>query len=74
METEQLEQVEIVKHYLDNILEYKLDDGKWWENLIKSKLHDKSDEYIMAVSDLIDECIDDGRDAFNFKYSEVKDQ
>ena len=27
------EQVAIVKHYMENMNEYRLEDGYWWENL-----------------------------------------
>jgi hypothetical protein len=27
------EQVDIVKHYMENMDEYRLENGEWWENL-----------------------------------------
>ena len=63
-----VEQLQIVQHYMNHQDEYRLDDGKWWENLKKLKLSDKTDEYINQVSDLIDEWIDYGKNAFYKKY------
>lgn len=62
------EQLLIVQHYMNHMDEYKLNDGEWWENLKKLKLNDKSEAYINEVSDLIDEWIDNGKDAFYKKY------
>jgi protein associated with RNAse G/E len=62
------EQLQIVQHYMNHQEEYKLDNGEWWENLKKLKLKDKTDEYINQVSDLIDEWIDYGKNAFYEKY------
>jgi len=62
------EQLEIVQHYINNQDKYRLDNGEWWENLKKLKLSDKTEEYINQVSNLIDEWIDNGKDAFYKKY------
>ena len=62
------EQLQIVQHYMNHQEEYRLDDGEWWENLKKLKLKDKTDKYINQVSDLIDEWIDYGKNAFYKKY------
>ena len=62
------EQLQIVQHYMNHMDEYRLDNGEWWENLKKLKLKDKSVPYIQEVSDLIDEWIDNGKDAFYKKY------
>ena len=62
------EQLKIVQHYMNCQDEYKIDNGEWWENLIKLKLKNKTKDYINQVSDFIDEWIDDGKDAFYEKY------
>ena len=40
------EQVAIVKHYMENMNEYRLEDGYWWENLKKLKLKDKKNIFV----------------------------
>lgn len=63
------EQVAIVKHYLENMDEYRLDNGEWWENLKKLKLKDKSEIYVNQVDELINEWIDKGKKAFLERYT-----
>ena len=62
------EQLQIVEHYMNHMDEYKLNNGEWWENLKKLKLKDKSVTYIEEVSNLIDEWVDFGKEAFYKKY------
>ena len=63
------EQVEIVKHYMENMNEYRLEVGDWWENLKKLKLKDKSETYINKIDELINEWIDNGKKAFLERYT-----
>ena len=62
------EQVAIVKHYMENMNEYRLEDGYWWENLKKLKLKDKSETYVNQVEELINEWIDNGKKSFLERY------
>ena len=63
------EQIEIVKHYMENMDEYRLENGEWWENLKKLKLKDKSETYINQVDELINEWIDKGKKDFLERYT-----
>ena len=63
------EQIEIVKHYMENMNEYRLENGEWWENLKKIKLNDKSETYIKQVDELINEWIDNGKKDFLERYT-----
>ena len=63
------EQIAIVKHYMENMDEYCLDNGEWWENLKKLKLKDKSEIYVNQVDELINEWIDNGKKAFLERYT-----
>ena len=63
------EQIAIVKHYLENMDEYRLDNGECWENLKKLKLKDKSEIYVNQVDELINEWIDNGKKAFLERYT-----
>lgn len=59
------EKIENVLYYMNNIDEFG-DDS--WENLTKTKLHDKDETYIDDVDILIDEYIELGLSAFYVKY------
>ena len=63
------EQIVIVKHYMENMDEYRLDNGEWWENLKKLKLKDKSEIYVNQVSELINEWVNNGKKAFLERYT-----
>jgi len=63
------EQIAIVKHYMENMDEYRLENGEWWENLKKLKLKDKSETYVNQVDELINEWIDNGKKAFLERYT-----
>ena len=63
------EQVDIVKHYMENMDEYRLENGDWWENLKKLKLNNKSQTYIDQVDELINEWIDNGKKEFLERYT-----
>ena len=64
------EQIAIVKHYLENMNEYRLDNGEWWENLKKLKLKDKSETYVNKVDELINEWVDNGKKSFLERYTQ----
>ena len=63
------EQVDIVKHYMENMDEYRLENGDWWENLKKLKLNNKSQTYIDQVDELINEWVDNGKKEFLERYT-----
>lgn len=63
------EQIAIVKHYMENMDEYRLANGECWENLKKLKLKDKSKIYVNQVDGLINEWIDNGKKAFLERYT-----
>ena len=64
------EQIAIVLHYIENMNEYRLDNGESWENLKKLKLKDKSETYINQIDELINEWIDNGKKAFLERYTQ----
>ena len=63
------EQIAIVLHYMENMNEYRLDNGESWENLKKLKLKDKSETYINQIDELINEWIDNGKKSFLERYT-----
>ena len=63
------EQIAIVLHYIENMNEYRLDNGESWENLKKLKLKDNSETYINQIDELINEWIDNGKKAFLDRYT-----
>ncbi len=67
------EQIKLVRHYMENMEKYWTSNNSWWDTFKKLKLSNKSELYISQVSSLIDEWIDNGRDAFNKQYNKKND-
>jgi hypothetical protein len=63
------EQIKIVKHYMNNIDNYRKIQGSYWDILKQTDLKNKNNKFITQIDELINEWIDNGKIAFYKKYN-----